>query len=125
MFFWLSIKEEEEVIVPTKLTKCNVLHSKKLNIFSVDPNISGICRVDWKDLKLGADSYRFLLAGKIYNTVVSVKSVSENYDAPDIDAEFGIKKYLLSNKGNGGSLSTFRPITGWGLHWFVWKSQRE
>ncbi len=24
-----------------------------------------------------------------------------------------------------GSLSNFRPLTGWGLHWFAWKSQRE
>ncbi len=24
-----------------------------------------------------------------------------------------------------GSLSSFRPLTGWGLHRFLWKSQRE
>ncbi len=24
-----------------------------------------------------------------------------------------------------GALRSFRPLTGWGQHWFVWKSQRE
>ncbi len=34
------------------------------------------------------------------------------------------KQLLSANDRNRGSLSSCRPPTGWGLHRFVWKSQR-
>ena len=53
-----------------------------LLIFSVDPNIAGICPVDWKDLKWRADSYHFLCyRGRFTTPLFQKLFFCKNYDA--------------------------------------------
>ncbi len=60
----------------------------------------------------------------VYITVVSVKCLMwKSVSQPDIDAVFGNNYWFQITETP--SLSIFWQLTGWGLHRFCWKFQRE
>ncbi len=77
------------------------------------------CLLVWKiyDWELSL----IVFSAKIYNTVVSVKCIMWELCRSPL---MSCLKTIMDFKWQG-SLSSFRLLTGWGLHRFVWKSQHE
>ncbi len=90
--------------------------------FADTSNIAGNCRVIWKIYN--GEPIRFLPSSqtlcRIYNTVFSVK-----WEVWKVWRNLTLCRYwetVLDFKWQKlGSQSTFRPLTGWGLHRFFWK----
>ncbi len=68
-------------------------------------------------------------SGRKYNTIVSIKCMMHEKG----DAARHFTMYMFRNWETifyfkwqkQGSLSSFRPLTGWVMHWFVWKPPFE
>ncbi len=64
------------------------------------------------------------ISGRMYNTVVSINCMM--WKVCRRPTLFRYLQTIIDFKWQKqDSLSSFRPLTGWGLHRFVWKFQRE
>ncbi len=87
------------------------------------------CRVDFSCyLKRFIMDSRFLpssrISGKIYNSVVSNKFMMWKGCCSPTLCRY-LQTIIDFKWEKHGSLSSFRPPTGWRLHRFVWKAQRD
>ncbi len=89
--------------------------------FTDASNIGRNVSVIWKDLLWIPSSQ---ISGRMYNTVVSNKCTMWKVCRSPILCCY-LQTIIDCKWHKQGSLSSFRPPTGWGLQRFLWKSQRE
>ncbi len=66
----------------------------------------------------------FQISGRMYNTVVSIKCMMWKVCRNPRFYRY-LQTIIECKRHKQGSLSSFRPPTGWGLYRFLWRSQRE
>jgi hypothetical protein len=104
---------------------CHVFNSNiAIDSLPTPPNIARNYRVIWKYLWWSRLLPSFQTSGRKYNTVVSSKCMMwKGWRNPKL---YRYWETIIDFKWQKqGSLSSFGPFTWWGLHWFVWKPQRE
>ncbi len=90
------------------------------------------CRADFsRYLNRFIMAIRFLpsskISGRISGYTIALCQISLWCENDVAARQYAVicKQLFNANDRNRGSLSSFRPPTGWGLHRFVWKSQRD